>query len=42
MGADDSKKMRKGPNNRKSEETEEGGQYEESRTPWKRGLPAKG
>ena len=36
------KKMREGPNNRKSEETEEGGQYEESRIPWKRGLPAKG
>ena len=33
---------REGLNNRKSEETEEGGQYGESRIPRERGLPAKG
>jgi len=41
-GHSTSKKMREGPNNRKSEETEKGGQYEESRIPRKRRLPAKG
>ena len=34
--------LREGPNNRKSEEREKGGQYGESRIPRKRGLPAKG
>ncbi len=36
------KKNREGPNNRKSEEAEKGGQYDESRIPRKWGLPAKG
>ena len=36
------KKMREGPNNRKSEERSEGGQHGESRILRQRGLPAKG
>ena len=35
------KKKREGPNNRKSEQREEGGQYGESRISRKRGLPTK-
>jgi hypothetical protein len=31
-----------GPNNRKAEEGQEGGQCDESRISWKQGLPAKG